>query len=619
LTEQSESPRLAEEQRFTKFIVLCAVLVMLWPMLYSFLMSPPGALSLGLPINTDDHMVYAAWMRQAMDGRILMDNRFAVDSQPGLTIHLYFLGLGWIAKVIGIPAAMHLGRIAFGVLFVFLVSRLIRRASPSIYGSKLALSLTLVAGGIGFLMWHNFGLVLVRPETGGFAQLTGGMLPNDIWQPEAFVVPSLLTSGLFMVSLCLILWGFLCILDAKEGWASVGKGALAFFLLMNIHSYDVLLMALVLIGFLVMQVGKGKVDKGWVLRAAVIGCGAIPAALWFVYVLKSDPVFQARAATETYSANFRPWLIAFILLVPPGLVAIASGKPMDGRRWAGVGGIVLVLACLFQAASNHAQGYFLDGSSFALVLVVLLGCLWALSGENDTLNLLSAWGVIGLIAPYFPALFQRKLSMGLSVPWAILAAIGIAALMAKRDRSLRNLITILVLIVASGTSIRWMLREKRLLETNVSNTTVHAAYVSRDLVSVIDYLNKERSGRRTVLLAMPGVAKPVVDGATGAAVPDAFHAPFVPDWNPFLSGLAGVYTYAGHWSETPEYTKRRNLSTTFFLAKTSDEERRAILEVVKPDFILAPDPATFGEEVADLSTIGSVVVTGSQFRLIQVQ
>jgi arabinosyltransferase C len=617
LAEQQDSTRLEEELRFVKIIAIIAALLALWPVLYGLLVSPPGAVSLGMPINTDDHMVYAAWMRQAMDGRIFMDNRFAVDSQPGLTVHFYFLALGWLAKLIGIPSAMHLARLGFAGLFIFLAYRLIRRTNPTIFGTKLAVSLTLMGGGIGFLMWHNFGLALVRPETQWLSPLTGGRLPNDVWQPEAFVAPSVLTSGLFMVSLCLMVWGFTCILEAKDGWKSVGKGALAFFLLMNIHSYDVLLMALALIGFLVMQFGAGRADVGWIARAAVIGCGAIPSALWFLHVLRNDPVFQARAATETYSGNFRPWLIAFCLLIPFGLYAIASAKPLNLRRALGVTGVLFVFFGLYAAGGSHDGGYFLDAPRFAICFGLLLCSLWALATENDALNLISSWAVIGVIAPYFPALFQRKLSMGLSVPWAILTALGLAALMVNRERSLRNLITVFILVVCSATSIRWMFREKRLLETNLSSTTVHAAYISRDLAAAIDYLNKERSGVRTVVLAMPGVARPVVD-STGTPFPDAYFPPFIPDWNPFLSGLAGVYSYAGHWSETPDYGKRRNLATKFFLAKTSSEERRAILDEVKPDFLLAPEAETFGEEFASVENLGTVVIRGSQFCLIKV-
>ena len=155
-----------------------------FPALYASLVAPEGAVWLGVPVNTDDHMVYAAWMRQAIDGRFLFDNRFAVDTQPGLTIHLYFLVTGWLAKLTGIPIAMMLARVAGSVAFVFLLHRLIRKVVEEEYLVKLSLALSLLGGGLGFLAWHHFGVAFSRPGTEGFAALTGG-LPVDVSRIEA--------------------------------------------------------------------------------------------------------------------------------------------------------------------------------------------------------------------------------------------------------------------------------------------------------------------------------------------------------------------------------------------------------------------------------------------------
>src|SRR5690606_23444982 len=128
---------------------------------------------------------------------------------------------------------------------------------------------------------------------------------NDVWQPEAFVFPSMLTNALFMASLCLILGVFLSFLDAKQSWKPVLPGFICMALLMNIHSYDVLLVALVMVGCLAMQLARRDADWKWIARAGVIGLGAVPPALWFMHVLRNDSVFQERAATPTFSPNFK--------------------------------------------------------------------------------------------------------------------------------------------------------------------------------------------------------------------------------------------------------------------------------------------------------------------------
>src|SRR5579885_2753146 len=90
--------RAASERSFVRILAILSAALAALPDVFNWLLRPLGSSYLGIQYNLDDHMVYAAWMRQAMDGRVLFDNRFTTDAQPGLTIHLYFLVLGWIAK-----------------------------------------------------------------------------------------------------------------------------------------------------------------------------------------------------------------------------------------------------------------------------------------------------------------------------------------------------------------------------------------------------------------------------------------------------------------------------------------------------------------------------------------
>ncbi len=563
-------------------------------------------------------MVYAAWMRQAMDGRFFFDNRFATDPQPGLTVHLYFWVLGLIAKVTGIPVAANLGRLAFTGLFVPLLYRLVKRVSGSVFITRLAITLTVLGGGVGFLVWHNFGRDIVRPVPDAIASSMLGHLPIDVWQPEAFVFPSMLSNGLFMVSLCLILIIFQSFLDARQGWRPVLWGALAIGVLMNIHSYDVLTIAFTMVGFLAMEIATKQLTGAWLVRGLAIASGALIPALWFVHVLQSDTVFQARAATPTYSANFRQvffgYLLMFILALP-GLFL----RFKEPRRRIGILLLTALLIGLFLSSSSAGGEYFLSPAAWAgtafvgLISLVLLGV-----NDEPALNLILAWAVMGLVALYFPALFQRKLSMGLSVPWAVLATLGFAEIVKTRERSSRNLATVLAVLVLSATSVLWLARrDPYLIRRDVSNTTVHPVFLNRDEREIVKLLNDLSSGR-TVVLAMPGVPSPDVD-STNQRLPDEYSTPSMPDLNPIVSGLAGVYTYAGHWSETPDYNARRLDASRVFMAQTPADERIAILSKINPDYIVAPSPETYGNRIADLRGLGQVVFSGSQFKLIRMK
>src|SRR5690242_14703306 len=108
----AEAPTLEKEKRdssersFVRILAIVAATIAALPTFANWLLRQSGTTYLGVQYNVDDHMVYAAWMRQAMDGRFLFDNRFTTDQQPGLTVHLYFLILGWIAKLLGIALTM---------------------------------------------------------------------------------------------------------------------------------------------------------------------------------------------------------------------------------------------------------------------------------------------------------------------------------------------------------------------------------------------------------------------------------------------------------------------------------------------------------------------------------
>lgn len=602
-------------RRFAVLLCLGAALVAVLPSLFGWATAPPTSRYLGVEYNLDDQMVYAAWMRQAAEGRILFENRFTTDPQPGLTLHVYFLVLGWVSKALGIPLTMALARAVFGAMFFWLVFRLVSRVTTDVFARKLAMSLVAIGGGLGFLVWQSFGTTIQRPVPEALSSLLLGRLPIDAWQPEAFVFPSLITNGLFMASLCLILWLFESVLDAEASWRPVWKGALAFGLLMNIHSYDALLVTLVLVALLACQVARKRVSLAWVGRVATMGLGAVPPAVWFWHVLQNDPVFQARAATETYSPNFRQVAAGLILLVLLTAVSVFAPKATYGepRRRIAMGCGIGVGVLLWIGAATHQDGYWIQSLGAWLALyAVAVAVAAGLSTPNPTKNLFLAWACVSLVAIYFPALFQRKLAMGLQIPWAVLGALGLALVIEGVERNMRNLATVVGLVLVGATSGLWLQRELLYLRWNVSNTTMHAPYLSADATRIVDYLSNVPG--RKVVLAMPGVAAPLES-------PDRFASPIVPDLNPILTGMAGCVTYAGHWSETPRYLERRGRLTAAFLATAPPSVLRDVLAETGAQYVVAPVPEAFRvlpAPLRDLSGLGEVVVNGTQFRLIRI-
>lgn len=598
--------------------VICAFLS-IFPNIIAISSTGAGGRYVGSQINVDDHMVYAAWMHQAAEGKVLFSNRFTTDPQPSLTFHSYFLILGWLSAVIGIVGAMMLGKAVFTFLTVWTLYRLLRRIAHDAYVIKAGMTLAILGGGIGFLVWANFGVAL-SPDSPALIQgALLGKLPIDVWQPEAFVFPSLLTNGLFMASLWLILEVLRAILEAKESSKSVLRGAIAMLVLMNIHSYDALLIVLTMVAYVIIMAAKRQLDLSWLARGAAILCGAIPSALWFAYVYKTDEVFQARAATPTYAPNFRIVFAGLVLLIAVAAFGcLARCWHISRPRVLGASVLGLVgFATLWIASANHDIGYFLGWPAWIAAYLAVIALMIVLPPKGPDITLWTTWALLTPVVIYFPALFQRKLAMGMAMPWGVVAAVGLAAMLAKRARTERNLATTLVIVVLVATSLKWMVREFELIKNNVSTTTMHPVWVQADAARILDYLNQQPVAERRVL-AMPGMANP-------SQVPGEFRSPYLPDLNPIATGLAGCVTYAGHWSETPDYGHKRSEVTRFFLSGTPDSMRLDLITKADVRFLIAPIPEAFPEVaqlyrglgIADLSRMGEVVVNGNQFQLIR--
>ena len=611
-----------EIRKFARILAALAVLFAVFPALLGWLGAREGEIYLPHQTGLDDHMVYAAWMKQAQEGNILFDNRFTTDEQPGLTFQAYFLVLGWISKVLGLGLTAVLARVVFGFLAIVLLGELLIRLKYESFSGKFALVMATFGGGISYLLWEMTGQALTKP-TPLLSSLLQGQAPIDNWQPEAFVFPSLLVNSLFMAALCLILYTFIAVLDARNSWKPVLKGVLAFGLLMNIHSYDVLLITFVLIAFLVALIGSKQLESKWVARALVIGLGALPAAAWFLYVLKVDPVFQARAATLTYTGSFRPILIGILPAFILALVALWKSDLEAIKKRASMGILLGLVTVLFIFAAQTDEGYQLGTPAFLLAFASVLSFMFFVSKKDVGWNLVWAWASVALVAPYFPALFQRKLSMMLIVPWAILGAAGLVSFLKPMERGQRNLVAFLALTVCCGVSLLWFTRETYLVKQRASNTKVHGLYLSKDAVGLVDTLNSIE-GRKTVL-AMPGVPTPTES-------PSDVTEPYLTDLNPILSGLAGAYTFAGHWSETPSYNTmpspaegfapvmgRRDLVMTFFVGSAPLAEKRRMLSEWKIGYIAAPNPQTYDQiPLVDLSQLGELIYQSDQFLLYKV-
>lgn len=553
--------------RWFFYLAVGVVALTTLPAIVGWIKNAEGSIYLGVQWNLDDHAVYASWMKQAQEGRFFFENRFTTDEQPGLTVHLYFWVLGLLSKLTGIAVAMHIGRIVFSLLALYALYRLVSRLTSNDSVRALAMCVAVFGGGIGWLAWKRYG------HEG----------PIDVWQPEAFVFPSLLTNGLFAVSLWLILTVFNKMLDARDSWKPVFSGALALLVLTNIHTYDTLLIALISAGWLVSCIVSRTATFAWVGRCFVIAAGALPALGWFLYVRSVDPVFLERAQTPTPAPAPMNLLLGILPMAVFAVIAlVCSAAKETGTRWLPVGAlIVLVAAHVYLSTSMRQDNPFATAPFVACFALALVVCA-TYSSQNPVWSLFFAWLAIGIVAPYYPAFFQRKLGMMIAVPYGVLAGVGLAMVATRLPSlSLRAFTSAVGCFLLSLTSVRWVQRELQMIEDDVSNTTVHRVYLDKDAAEILNIVRQKKTNR-DVLLAHPGV--PLRLGQDEYDV-------VISDLNPIMTGWAGVKTYASHWSETPDYvTKRTELTSTVYDVNSATPETiRNMVDKSGATFVIVPN------------------------------
>jgi arabinosyltransferase C len=601
---------------FSRFTLVWAALltvISLIPAIYGFAALGSSAY-LGFQYNLDDHLVYYAWADQVAQGRLLFENRFAVDPQPGLTFNLYFLVAGVLGLVLGVPLALLALKALMTFFAVLTLGRLIEALPGNPEAKALGLVLSTAGAGLGFLAWRVFGVELQPGDVPLLGLLASSRTPADVWQPEVFFFPSVLTNGLFAAALTLMFITFRCVLDCRESWRPVLPGAIAFGVLMNIHSYDALLVVLVLVGLLCVLAGGKEIEPQWILRTVVICLGAVPAAVWFLAVLAQDSVFQSRAATETFSPMVGVYLWGLFPLVALTLVwSFTPSKESAFSRFPLI--LTWVIGLLLMTLTGSATGYPLPAFAAIIWLSALLVALYYSRIRHASVSLIVSWAAVGLASVYFPALFQRKLAMALAVPWGILAGLGLKDLLVRLDVPVRKYAMMAALVLVSLSSVLWLLREIALIDANVSNTTLHSVAIPNSVRLALETLRDQEGPK--VAIAPPGIS--LINPET-----NMFQALALPDFNPHLAAIGRAYAYAGHWSETPNYAERRRMAQEIFSPRTSDQIRESILNSIAERgdiYLLLPKSGPWeqvdGIQFADLRPLGDTLFEDEEFALVR--
>jgi hypothetical protein len=337
----------------------------------------------------------------------------------------------------------------------------------------------------------------------GWAFLTAEPLFPDLWVPEAFTFYSILSNPHFPLALGLIAWIFTEALAnpaVPRDWIGLAVSGLA---LAVVQPFAIPVAVCALAALVALLRLRGQPWRHAARVGLVAFLPAVPVLLYDWWVYGHNPALAAWSAQNvTASPPAWHWLIAYGLLVP----------------------------------------------------LTAVGVYDAVRRSPSPLDLFVLWLGISAVGMYVPFALQRRFSMGLQVPVAVLAVLGFLRLTERlRDRQRRWGFALTLAIVS--------LSSVALLAVGIVGGIGGESrlFLRADEVAAMTWL-RESSDRHAVVLASPELST------------------FVPGWS-------GNPVVCGHPYETIR-AEEKQADVERFFAEPDDQARTRFLEEHRVSFLV---------------------------------
>ena len=431
-------------------IVLCLVSL---PFILAGRASGTDYVFSGFLFNPFDGNTYLAKMVQGWQGSWRFTLPYTADPGEGAYLFVFYLGLGHLARIFNLSNILvfHLARLLGAILLLWTLWRYFGALFSTSRPRKFAFALAALGSGMGWLL------------------VVSGLLPSDFWVAEAYPFLSAYANPHFPISLSLLLWLLMPPLDrVLRGWqlALIGLGALALSLL---SPFGIVIVTLVLgCDFLRRAIQKnGSWNIFW--RILCIVLMGLPLMLYDLWVVAADPILAGwNAQNQTPSPPLWDLLIS---LSPALLLAIVGAWGVI--RW-------------------RKQERLKE------------------MGSRENWYPLILWVGLGLLLLFIPWSLQRRFILGIYIPIAGLAALGMEFLAASRPRRYRILV-VAVFILAIPTNLIVLLAGGQAI-----NTHDPKIYLTKEEYQALTWI-AENTDDEALVLASPemGLFIPVAYGPTG--------------------------------------------------------------------------------------------------------
>ena len=452
------------------------------PYLAGALTAAPDHVFTGLQVNPLDGVSYLAKMQIGFHGGWLFQLRFTTEASAGAVLFTYFIALGHLARLLSLP-----------LIVVFHAARLLGGFALLWQSYRLIARVTTSLDQRRQAWW----LIAVSSGLGWLATLLGHGASSDLTIPESNTFYSLMANAHFALAMALLIALFVGVLETPRITVrrALGLSALALALAI-IQPFAPFALFAVLGATLLLMWRRDRVwPRAPFLMAVIVGLITAPLLIYLYAATQIDPVLRGWSLqNQTPSPPALDYLIGYGLLI---ILAIPAARSAWRRR------------------SN-----------------------WDL--------LLLAWIVVTVPLLYAPITLQRRLSLGLHIPIALLAAQGLAQVARGRRWPRR--------FIAAATVPTSILLALALIGGAVTRDP--RIYVTPAESAAFEWL-RDHARFDDVVLAAP---------ETGA----------------FIPAFAGPRVVYGHPYETVEADRQRQRVTDFFAGKAPDLLREVNYVFVGP-------------------------------------
>jgi hypothetical protein len=354
------------EVRLVSLIGLVAIAAAFLPYALSYLLAPPEWEFGGVVMNFEDSHGYLAKMNQGAAGNLTYQIPFTSEEHEGAFVGGFFLALGWVCALTGMPVMWmwHLSRMVFGFLLLLSAYLFITLFLEEVRQRLVAYLLVCFSAGFGWV-------VLL---TGRFSILGFDLI--DFKMPEAHVFFTLLTFPHFAVGAALLAIIFvLALLFYRTGrWRYTLLAAAASFLLAIVHPYNLLVAAVSLgLWLLVIIWRERRLPLREITSVVIIGTAALPPFLYYLYAFAGNPAFGAWAAQSgSLSPHPLHYLIGYGPLLILGLPAmVQEARRADTQRMLPLLWVVVVALLLYSPLKQQRR--MVEGVHVPLSLLAAAG------------------------------------------------------------------------------------------------------------------------------------------------------------------------------------------------------------------------------------------------------